>query len=176
MDNNSLHTVLNLTENRSRILAVIVAMVQDFDLAEELFQETIMEILKSESAFDSSRSFVPWACGIARNVVKQHWRRQKNSPTSGVCELLAELATVVQEGDDELWKRERRALRSCLQRFPERMQRLLMLRYGHNLKGKDLADSASIRVGSIRTTLARLRKQLQDCVRAGTLESEVARP
>ncbi|MEM9646140.1 MAG: sigma factor-like helix-turn-helix DNA-binding protein, partial [Planctomycetota bacterium] len=102
-------------------------------------------------------------------------RRQKNSPTSSVCELLSELSTVVQEGEDELWKGERRALRSCLQRLPDRMQRLLMLRYGHNLKGKDLADSASIRVGSLRTTLARLRKQLQDCVRAATLESEVVR-
>lgn len=174
MDKHSLHTVLNLTDNRSRIFAVIVAMVQDFDLAEELFQESIIEILKSESRYDPTRSFMPWACGIARNVVKQHWRRQKNAPTNGVCDLLSELATVVEESDSESWKTERRALRSCFQRLPQRMQRLLMLRYGHNLKGKELADSASIRIGSLRTTLSRLRKQLQACIQLRTLENEVA--
>ena len=108
MEHDTIYTFLSLTENRSRILAVIVAMVQDFDLAEDLFQETVSEILKSESQFNPGRSFAPWACGIARNIVRQHWRRQENAPTNGVCDLLSELASVVEEGDDELWRHERR--------------------------------------------------------------------
>ena len=33
---------LGITENRSKIMAVIVAMVRDFHLAEDLFQQTVL--------------------------------------------------------------------------------------------------------------------------------------
>ncbi|WP_146399254.1 sigma-70 family RNA polymerase sigma factor [Planctomycetes bacterium CA13] len=164
MDDNTFRSFLSITENRSRILAVIVTMVRDFEVAEDLFQETVIEILKSEERFDPSRNFVPWACGIAKNVVHQHWRHQKQIPSSGLSEMIADLAMVAVEGDDDLWRRERSALRRCVQKLPDRMQKLLVLRYGHNVKGRELAESAAFRQGSIRTTLARLRGQLRQCI------------
>ncbi len=69
-DNRHFQSFLRVTENRSKILAMIVAMVQDFELAEDLFQETVLEILMSEAHFDPKRSFPAWACGIAKNVVR----------------------------------------------------------------------------------------------------------
>lgn len=149
---------------------MIVAMVQDFDLAEELFQETVVEVLKSEDKFDPSRSFVPWACGVAKNVVQRHWRNQKRIPANGVNEMLVELASIAVEGDDEVWRGERIALRRCFQKLTPHMQRLLILRYGQNVKGKALASQASIRVGSIRTTLSRLRCQLRQCIHSQTMQ------
>lgn len=172
MNSDSIQSVLAITENRSRILGMIVSMVQDFDVAEELFQETVVEILKSEDSFDPTLRFLPWACGIAKHVVQRHWRRQQQSPiTSGVNDLLADLATIATEGSDEVWRDERVALRSCFQRLPERMQRLLLLRYGHNIKGQSLAQQLSMRQGSLRTTLARLRSQLRQCVDAKTIQA-----
>ncbi len=166
MNEDSFESFLSITENRSRILAVIVTMVQDFELAEDLFQETVMEILKSEDRYDPSRSFVPWACGIAKNVVRRHWRRQQNGPPTGVTAMIEDLAMVCTEGDDDQWRQELKALRRCVQKLPSRMQQLLLLRYGHNIKGRELADSVSIRIGSIRTTLARLRGDLRGCIRS----------
>ena len=168
MDSRALSAVLGITENRSRILAVIVAMVRDFDVAEELFQETVTEILNSEEQFDPTRRFLPWACGVARNVVRQHWKRQGRAPAGGSRELIADLALVSVEGEEDAWARERKALRVCLRKLPDRMQRLLLLRYGHNVKGRELAESASVRVGSIRTTLARLRSRLREGIEANT--------
>jgi len=164
-DSNEFHEFLNITENRSRILALIIAMVRDFEVAEDLFQETVMEILKSRDQFDPARRFTPWACGIARNVVRAHWRRQKRQPASGVSEMVADLAQVSVEGDSDLWRRERVALRRCLQKLPDRMRQLVLLRYGHNYKGGELARRAAYRQGSIRTTLARVRGQLRQCIR-----------
>ncbi|TWU10479.1 RNA polymerase sigma factor CarQ [Allorhodopirellula heiligendammensis] len=152
---------------------MIVTMVQDFDVAEDLFQETVIEILNSEEQFDPTRSFTPWACGIAKNVVRQHWRRQKQTPSSGLDEMISDLAMVSTEGDDDLWHREQKALRSCFQKLPSRMQQLLLLRYGHNIKGRELAESVACRPGSIRTTLARLRGQLRHCIQAKTAEKMV---
>ena len=163
---------LSITENRSRIMAMIVAMVRDFEVAEDLFQETVLEILKSESRFDPTRSFTPWACGIAKNVVRQYWRRQQKEPTGALADIMADLAMVSTEGEDELWRHERVALRRCLQKLPDRMRKLLLLRYGHNCKGQELAERASFRQGSIRTTLARLRAQLRTCIEHQTAQSQ----
>ena len=82
--------------------------------------------------------------------------------------MIADLAMVAADGDgdEDVWRRERIALRRCFQNLPDRMQNLLLLRYGHNVKGHALAESVTMRQGSIRTTLARLRAQLRRCIEA----------
>ena len=155
---------LSITENRSRILAVIIAMVQDFAVAEDLFQETVLQILKSTHLYDQDRAFLPWACGIARNVVKRHWRTLKRQPASMAQEVLANLAELAVEDDPDLWREERVALHHCLKKMPDRFQRLFVLRYAHNYKGRELSERADIRAGSIRTTLSRLRGKLRQCI------------
>ena len=84
--------------------------------------------------------------------------------------MVADLALVSTEGEDEMWRAERVALRRCLQKLPARMRRLLVLRYGHNCKGRELAERAAYRPGSIRTTLSRLRRQVRQCIRVQTAQ------
>ena len=156
---------LNITENRAKIMSVILAMVRDFEVAEDLFQETVLQILEVSDRFDPAKEFVPWACGIARNMVRRYWRRQKTQPSTIAQELLEGLAQiVVDEGDTDVWRKEQAALRRCLEKVPERTRTLFVLRYGHNCKGQELARRAQFNAGSIRTTLARLRNQLRQCI------------
>jgi RNA polymerase sigma-70 factor, ECF subfamily len=143
---------------------VIIAMVRDFDVAEDLFQETVLEILRSKDRFQTERAFVPWACGISRNVVRRYWERENRKPLPITEEVLLRLSEIAVDTDPDLWREERLALQQCLERLPARLHRLFLLRYGHNVKGQDLAEQAGIRVGSIRTTLARLRTQLRRCI------------
>jgi RNA polymerase sigma-70 factor, ECF subfamily len=163
-DNQDMQSFLDITENRSRLLAVIIAMVRDFDAAEELFQETVVEILRSQDRYVSGRAFFPWACGIAKNVVRRYWERESRKPLPLAQEVLARLAEIATDTEPELWREEQAALQVCLQKLPPRQNRLFVLRYGHNLKGQNLAERARIKQGSIRTTLARLRGQLRRCI------------
>ena len=174
-NNNHFHAFMDITKNRSRILAMIVVMVHDFELAEDLFQETVLEILKSQDTFDTTRCFTSWACGIAKNVVRRYWRNQQKHPSSSYCEMVTDLALISTEGSDDTWHYERIALRRCLQKVPSRMRKLLMLRYGHNYKGSQLAELASCRQTSIRTTLARLRSQLRQCIEIQTIQNRCER-
>jgi len=163
---------LGITENRSKIMAVIVAMVRDFDLAEDLFQQTVLEILQAAEKFDATRDFLAWASGVARNVVRRHWRsveRQPSAAAQEVLDSLSDLALIEQEED--VWQAERAVLHQCLSKLPERMRRLFLLRYGHNHKGGKLAELSSMPVGSLRTTLARLRTKLRHCINTQIQES-----
>ena len=163
---------LGITENRSKIMAVIVAMVRDFHLAEDLFQQTVLEILQSTGNFDDQRDFLPWASGVARNVVKRHWRKAEKQPSLAsqeVLEALSEMAVV--EQDEDIWHAERAALHQCLDKLPARMQKLFVLRYAHNHKAGKLAELSSFPLGSLRTTLARLRMKLRHCINSEIQES-----
>ncbi|MGJ8696401.1 MAG: sigma-70 family RNA polymerase sigma factor [Verrucomicrobiaceae bacterium] len=163
---------LGITENRSKMMAVIVAMVRDFDLAEDLFQQTVLEILQGAEKFDATRDFLPWASGVARNVVRRHWRASERQPTSAsqdVLDALSELA--VEEQDEDVWQAERAALHQCLAKLPERMRRLFVLRYGDNHKAGKLAELSAFPIGSLRTTLARLRMKLRHCINTEIQES-----
>jgi RNA polymerase sigma-70 factor len=159
------NSFLGITENRSKIMAVIIAMVRDFDLAEDLFQQTVLEILRGADRFDPAREFLPWACGVARNVVRRHWRASERRPTLATQEVLDALAeTALEEQDEDIWQAERAALYRCLDKLPERLRRLFLLRYGQNCKAEKLARLASFTPGSLRTTLARLRLKLRHCI------------
>ena len=156
---------LKITESRSRIMATIVAMTRDFNVSEDLFQETVLEIIKSADRFDSSRDFAPWACAIARNVVRKYWRKKEKQPVAIEQEALFSLAEIAADSvDPELWQEERLALKHCLKKLPNPMRKLIILRYGHNCKGSELAKKSSMKSGAIRTTLLRLRKKLRTCI------------
>jgi len=79
-------------------------------------------------------------------------------------EVLERLAQVAVGTDSELWREESVALQNCLEKLTKRLKRLFVLRYGHNIKGQELANKTDIKLGSVRTTLARLRKRLRQCI------------
>lgn len=163
-DNKDLKSFLDITENRSRILAVIIAMVRDFDVSEDLFQETVVEILRSKDRFIPGRPFFPWASGISKNVVHRYWERENRRPLPITGEVLARLAEISTDTEPDLWRKEKVAMQECLEKLPLRLKRLFILRYGHNVKGESLAERAGIRRGSIRTTLSRLRTRIRQCI------------
>lgn len=162
------------TACRPALLAVILAMTQDFQESEDLVQETMLEVFKSVGSFDDSRDFLRWAKGVARKVVLRHWAARKRIPQTMEAEALQTLAeSLAEEGEEPaLWEDERRRLQECLERLSERSRRLFLLRYGQNLKGPALAEASGFNVNSLRTTLLRIRVFLRDCLRSGPAAME----
>ncbi|MBN1672598.1 MAG: sigma-70 family RNA polymerase sigma factor [Kiritimatiellae bacterium] len=163
---------VRVLEHRAAIMAVIVAMTRDFDAAEDIFQETVLEIVRSRDRFDETADFASWSKGIARHMVMRHWDAVKRKPTPLEQDTLEYLADVAQdEPDEDVWERERKGLRKCLEQLSERNRALFLTRYGRNLKGPKLARELGIRVGSLRTTLIRIRRFLRQCIGTQTVQS-----
>jgi len=153
--------------HRSAMMAVIVAMVRDLDAAEDIFQDTMLEIVRSFDSFETDRDFLPWAKGVARNMVMRHWASGSKKLVSMDRRML-ETAAEVMMADlaPDVWESERTAMRLCLQRLTDRHRELFLLRYGENLKGPSLAEKVGIKVKSLRTTLLRIRRFLRECIDA----------
>jgi RNA polymerase sigma-70 factor len=158
---------LEITRNRAAVMAVIVAMVRDFGNADDIFQDTVQAIIKSADRYDENREFLPWARAIARNMVLQFLRKQKRDPEPMEQERLDYLADIMCEdrATDDVWGEARALLRGCFEKVSSQNQRLLILRYGENLKGARLAQQSGRSEGSLRTTLSRLRSFLKDCIK-----------
>jgi len=154
-------------KHRSVIMAVIVAMVRDFGAADDIFQDTVLQIAHSHDRFDESRDFLRWAKGIARNMALRHFDSKARQPMyvdQDLLEVLNEVMAEEPEPEPEIWEKERAGLHHCMQKLPEKNRVLIMLRYMENLRGMALAEKAGIQITSLRTTLARIRQALRDCV------------
>ncbi|MBN1674991.1 MAG: sigma-70 family RNA polymerase sigma factor [Kiritimatiellae bacterium] len=155
-----------IIRHRAQLMAVIVAMVRDFDVAEDLFQDTVVEIVNSFPTFEPDRDFLKWAKGIARHVVLHHWRRAARRPVAVAEETLVAMADLlIDEPEEETWEQEKVGFRRCMERLSPRHRLLMFLRYGENLKGAVLAERAKLNLKSLRTTLLRVRSFLRECVR-----------
>ena len=53
----------------------LMSLTHDADLAEELTQETFYQAIRTSDRFDQSCKVSTWLCGIARNVLRSHRRR-----------------------------------------------------------------------------------------------------
>lgn len=156
---------VRVLKHRAALMAVIVAIVRDFTAAEDLFQETALEIVRGYDRFKEDRDFLAWAKGVARHLALRHIQSAKRREVSVDPSALEVFAEVMMEEDEpETWEKERVGLRHCLEKLPERSRKLFVLRYGRNLKGRGLSDESGVTPGSLRTTLARVRALLRGCV------------
>ena len=60
------------------VYGFLLTRLQNPDLAEELTQETFCQAVKNVQNFQGNSSVSTWLCGIAKNLLYEHLRKQKN--------------------------------------------------------------------------------------------------
>ena len=74
------------------------------------------------------------------------------------------LASEIEEEDDELFVREKQALRICLGKVREPHRELLLAAYAKGAKIKEVAERAGKSPTSVYKLLNRVREKLHDCI------------
>ena len=54
----------------------LLGLTRDADLAEELTQETFYQAVRTSARYDGTSQVSTWLCGIAKNVLRTHWRNE----------------------------------------------------------------------------------------------------
>lgn len=161
-----------LRTHQSRLYGFIHSLVRDLDDADDLFQQTAVVLWNKFDGFDSSRSFLAWAYGIARFEVANFLRsrgRQKLYFTDDLNLLLAEADE--KNAVDELEDR-REALGKCMQKLRDRDRELLRECYASDSGVADAAGKRRRPARSVYNSLRRIRRALGECVeRTIALES-----
>ncbi|HEY1812913.1 MAG TPA: sigma-70 family RNA polymerase sigma factor [Kofleriaceae bacterium] len=123
--------------------------------AEDLAQEALLVAWRERARFDPARSLDGWLYGIARNVYRNHARRERRSPIAPAPIDDRDAATGADLGDVL-------TLRRALHALPEPQQDIVIL---HGLEGHTLKETASLLSIPFDTAKDRLRRA------RGTLEA-----
>jgi len=133
--------------------------------AEDVVQETFLQVYHSAGAFDPTRRFKPWLFTIGANKARDHLRRlnrRREVPLDApigraeegghrFIELLAGQDVLPDEGmaiDDK-----RRLVRQIMDAMPEKLAEVLILAYYHRFPYKEIAEIVGIPLGTVKSRL-----------------------
>jgi len=147
----------------------LFSWLRDFHRAEEVLQQTSLELWEHFAEYDDAKPFSAWALGVARNQALKELRRSKAAPGLARPEVLEAVAGTYAEMSDGLGAR-RSALQDCVERLSAAMRSLVDLYYGRGLSIAEVAAEAGRPRGSVEVSLFRARQQLADCTRKALAE------
>lgn len=137
-------------ENAPRLVRFFRHMVGSFSVAEDLVQETFVQIWKRPQGFDPERgSLRAYLFGVARKRAAEWWRRQKPVDDLGeIEEKSSSLESTTILGD-------------AFRRLPEEPRMLLWLREVEGHSYAELAMIFDIPLGTVRSRLFAAREALR---------------
>lgn len=145
------------------VFSYINAMVPDYHAAEDILQVVALTVVRKAEHYDSTKPFLPWAMGIARNEVL-HFRRGRSREkllfNADLMDMLAIDFAQRSERSKEIYQ----AMGHCLNKLSDRPKEVFRLRYGEEMPVKEIAESLQTTPSSISVTLHRCRQVLRDCL------------
>lgn len=162
MSNRSDEFVELLTRHQSQIFALIMAMVQRLDDAEDVMQETVAALWKDFSKYEPGTNFAAWACTTAKHRALQHLQNNHRQ-TLLSNDYLAELADR-QQDDSSYYAARQSALVECTKKLREKDADLIRRCYDRDQSIGQIAEQVGRPLGSVYDSLYRIRRTLHECI------------
>jgi RNA polymerase sigma factor (sigma-70 family) len=154
-----------LTRHKSKIYTSIYLLVKDRYLAEDIFQDTFIKVINTlkTGKYNEEGKFLPWVMRIAHNLVIDHFRKEKRTPTitnSEGFDIFDTIGISEESAEDKLLRDQSHTeLRTLIQKLPEEQKEVLIMRHYADLSFKEIADLTGV---SINTALGRMRYALNN--------------
>lgn len=142
------------------VYAFLLAKTADSMLAEELTQETFYQAVKSIGSFKGESSVPTWLIGIANNVLKGYFRKQKRQAEDALpdTEIAAHGGTSTE--DIVLRSMDTISLMQAMHRLPEPYREVLHLRLTADLSFKEIGQIMERTENWARVTYYRGKEKL----------------
>lgn len=141
---------------------LIISLTPDLELAEDVVQETFVEITKRAAEYDPATSFTAWVNGIARGKLAQlAWRA-----SAGGQPLRDEVLEVLgaSRPDEGTLAARMLFLEECIEKLAPQARKLVDLHYRSGLKPKQVAAAMGWASASVHVALSRARAAIRECV------------
>lgn len=154
-----------LYRQKSQLLAYIVVITGNLHLAEDVFQEVAVLVVRKADEILGMESLPGWARAAARlEALKCLRRARRLQPLSeAVLDSLDREWEAREDGSDD---QVLGALRACLEKLPSSSRRLLACRYAENCSGDELALRVGKSANAVYLALSRIHRALGDCIRS----------
>ena len=149
-----------VARHQKQIYRVLLSMVRDADIADTLTQECFLRAFRNRGSFrgDSCRS--TWLVRIAINLAHDHnrsrrwafWRRLERP------ERMDSMQAADAQGSPEqvlLHKESAAAVRSAVEKLPERQRTVFLLRFVEEMPLEEIAAATGLKLGTVKAHLFR---------------------
>ncbi len=156
---------LLLERYRRELLNFLIRFTGDAGLAEDVFQETFLQLHISATTFDPSRRLKPWlftiAANKARDAMRSRQRRQaapldasvagSNDDRTSYASLMA--ADIPPPMESLMNQETRQAVKKIVDEMPENLRIVLLLSYFHEFPYKEIAEVLNVPLGTVKSRL-----------------------
>ena len=150
---------------QNAVTAVALAITRDVQASEDVAQEAFLNAWQHLDRLHNPDSFLPWVRQIARNLARDHLRRQGERPLDGPNAELA-MAMAADPGPQpmhHLLDEEREAAAAeLIAALPEDSREALLLFYREGQSSQQVALLLGITDAAVRKRLSRARQQVRD--------------
>ncbi|SRR5690606_3561266 len=149
--------------HKDRIYTSIFVLVRDHYVAEDLFQDAFMRMIRTmrQGQYQEKGRFLPWAIRIAHNLCMDYFRktRQRQTITLSDGSDLEDWIPGTAPGAMEIMENRElgHSVREMIQDLPQEQREVVVLRLYGDLPFKEIARITGV---SINTSLGRMRYAL----------------
>lgn len=163
MDGNEKAFEVLLNRHKDKIYTSIYLFVKDTELAEDIFQDVFIKIIRSlkKGKYNHQGKFLQWAMRISYNMCVDHFRKSKRrtkvSPTE-TFDIFDVLESPEENMEQFMIKSQvHQKIRKVVDRLPDEQREVVILRHYADMSFKEIAQLTHV---SINTALGRMRYAL----------------
>lgn len=156
---------------KDKIYTSIYMLVKDKYLAEDIFQDAFLKMIKTirDGRYSEQGKFLPWAMRVAHNLCMDHFRRTKvqipiTLPDGQDISSIFPASDLVADGIEK--KQVHDSVRQLIGELPDEQREVIVLRIYADLSFKEISDltgsSINTSLGRMRYALINLRKLIAD--------------
>lgn len=160
-EESSLSVLIN--RHQQRIYSFIFSKVYDKDIAEDIFQDTFIKVIRTlkKGSYNEEGKFLPWVMRISHNLIIDHFRRNKRMPkfeSSGDFSIFSVLSDPGLNVEKRLIKDQiEMEVQELIQKLPQDQLEVLVMRMYKDMSFKEISERTGV---SINTALGRMRYAL----------------
>ena len=162
-DENALAVLIK--RHQSKIFGFIYSKVSDRDIADDIFQDTFIKVIKTLklNSYNEEGKFLPWVMRISHNLIVDHFRKNKKMPMFRETEEFS-IFSIMSDNSPNVESRiiteqVENDLHRLINELPDDQKEVLQMRIYQDLSFKEIADLTGV---SINTALGRMRYALMN--------------
>ncbi len=150
--------------HKNRVFTYIVLIVKNHQLAEDIFQDTFIKVIRSlkNGKYTENGKFVSWVLRIAHNLIIDHFRKEKLLNTTSNDDTEIDLFNSQKFAEDNIedrlvYDQITEDVRRLIDLLPEDQRQVIIMRHYMGLSFKEISRQTDV---SINTALGRMRYAL----------------
>jgi RNA polymerase sigma-70 factor (ECF subfamily) len=150
-------------QNLPALRGFVVSLVSDFNLVDDIVQETFLVVTAKAGEFRRGSNFRAWVWTIARfktlQILEKRTRPEDRFPADVIEALCAHESAEHGPAEEQI-----RRLNDCIQELAPRAREAVGLRYQQAHRPPEIARRMGWTVDAVHVALSRARVFLRDCV------------